>query len=508
MNPRFTKEFRPLLLPWSIAVCAGLVGPLLIHLVRIRVLHTGEFLSFVYALASFAFFACLLAIAAIPFGAEIQQGTLPLLMSQPFPRLQWWRNKFLTSVCGIATAIAVQAAAYVILLDAHFLTTAVESREQLAILCLFILPTLSSVGFWTLIGRSTLAGMVFTATAQLFVVGILSFIVERFGISSAGQIGIFVASGLVYSGFFFWLTWRKILNLEARQLVSEAKASAESLTAGGWRLDWLRCRSTSGFLNLIRKEIQLQRLIFIIAAILSASWLLAYVLTAMQPSRTTFAEIVFSLTLGAYIPLTALLAGCISLSEEKNLGLMTWELTLPISIRRQWAVKLAVGVAVWLLFGLVLPYVLTWLGLAVNSTRLLKDADAEFWLMVFAAGSGLFVASFWAMTLAVSVIRAVLAGILILVALSGAVAFGIWVAASLLGDMVLQSLSSPSFVCLLVISPMLIVLAQSLSQFRNLQSNRRVALERFGISVALTFFVVFGYFLLICILGLRVGEFT
>jgi len=499
MNRRLAKEFRAFLLPWCVAVCGGFVGPVLKLLISLKILHEGEFLGFVVGLATFAFMSCLLGIAAIPFGAEIQQSTLPLLLSQPIARSRLLGNKLVASLFGIVSALLL-----------NFLVGSLQfTAESWAVGCGFVIPTLASAAFWTLLARSTLGGMVFTASAQLVIVGVLSYVIERWGLSAAGQTGMFVGFGLVYSGLFGWLSWRKFLSFEVRQL-SEGKAGFDSLSAGGWRPDCLRCRSTSGLLNLLRKEIQLHRPLIIISVIFCALWALAYVLMAVQPSRTTYVEIIFALTIGAYIPLTAVLAGCISLSEEKNLGLTAWHLTFPVSMWRQWAIKLGVGFLAWLLLGLVLPYVLIRLGSAINSIRLLRDVDERIWLIIAVAvvGSSLFITTFWAMTLAMSAIRAVIGGVVLLMCLGGTVSLGVWVATLLLGDFILSSLSAGPIIALLIISPLLITLAQSLAQFGRLQSSRRIALEHSVMLVTLTFLTVLGYFLLISVLGLSVGKLT
>src|SRR5262245_66485199 len=42
--------------------------------------------------------------------------------------------------------------------------------------------------------------------------------------------------------------------------------------------------------------------------------------------------------------LTAVLAGALSLGEERTLGLHAWNMTQPVSVRRQWAIKLITAV--------------------------------------------------------------------------------------------------------------------------------------------------------------------
>ena len=55
---------------------------------------------------------------------------------------------------------------------------------------------------------------------------------------------------------------------------------------------------------------------------------------------------------------TAVLAGCLSLGEERSSGTHAWHLTLPVSARQQWLTKLLVALVGGVLCAVVLPAVL------------------------------------------------------------------------------------------------------------------------------------------------------
>jgi hypothetical protein len=310
----------------------------------------------------------------------------------------------------------------------------ISSSEITITACALFLPTLCSVSFWTLLARSTLGGMVFTVFSQLLVFGILSFISERFGLansklgirSMSAQTPIFALAGIVYCCMFLSLSWRKFSRLEVSQLSPGTLASSKSLTAQGFGMEWLRCRPTSGFLNLVRKEIQLQRPVFIIAGILCILWALACVYLLLQPLRTTFPEIVFALTIGFYIPLISFLAGSVSLGEEKNLAIVGWHLTFPVSIWRQWAVKLSVGLGIWLILGLLLPFALIKLGTTFSHARVIKELEFDSWLGISLFMTGVCALSFWAMTLFSNTVRAVIGSLVTVIALCSAGTFAFW----------------------------------------------------------------------------------
>jgi hypothetical protein len=395
MNLQLTKEFRSLLFPGCVAMVTAILMPLANFLIRVHVVGGGDFVSFVLGLVVFVFFSSLLAIAASPFGTEFHYRTLPLLVSQPIPRSRIWKHKLIAASTGIAFALlpvvfasllvhsGTPAATVPDVAVTTSITSAPEptpsaglspeqeiyqrrydinrpvihsppaipstpdviSASKISLsACALLLPTLCSVTFWTLLARSTLGGMVFTAFSQLFFFGILAFIVERLGLSDS-RLGIrdlsadtpvYALAGLIYCGIFFRLSWRKFSRLEVSQLLPDTLTGSNSLSAHGLRLEWLRCRPTSGLLNLARKEIQLQRPLFIIATIMLTLWLLTYAWQLLEPTRTTYPEIIFALTIGFYIPLVSLLAGSISLGEEKNLAIVGWHLSFPISVWRQW----------------------------------------------------------------------------------------------------------------------------------------------------------------------------
>lgn len=502
MNLQLSKELRALLLPWSVAAGAAVLLPLANFLAAAHWMDGGTFFEFVLGNVMFAFFTGLLAVAALPFGTEFQCRTLPLLLSQPIARSRMWKDKLVAGSLSIGIALLLLVL-FSFLAQQVFPSVfrivvskppGVTSEGEIALAaCALLLPTLGSAGYWTLVAGSTLGGMVFTASAQLVVAGLLGFAAERLGLSVPVQVAGVVAASCIYGAFFFWLTWRKISQLEVAQ---EGGTGSKSLVARGWRLDWLRCRPTTALLNLVRKEIQLQKPLFIIAGIVCAFWLLSYTLLILQPSRTNFAEVVFALTIGFYIPLTALLAGTVTLGEEKYLGLPAWSLTLPISIRRQWAVKLASGFLTWVILGLVLPFALSHLGGAISGLRAFNEMDPDSWLTFGLFTTALYAISFWAMTLFSNMVRAIIASIGMMALLCGAVALAVWIVIQL-GPGTFASDERWEKAASIGLGAMAVLLAliQSLVQFRRLQTSWKTVVKSSCTLIAFTFIEVFVYFL-------------
>lgn len=131
-------------------------------------------------------------------------------------------------------------------------------------------------------------------------------------------------------------------------------------------------RPRSGIEHLVRKEIRLQQPAFVVAFGLVVLWLVA---VAVVFTRSTvdkhFLLLLPVILLGLGIPL---LVGIVSTAEERSLGVHEWHLTLPVSARRLWTVKVLVALGVNALLGLLLPGLLahasSWLA---NDPRLVQE---------------------------------------------------------------------------------------------------------------------------------------
>jgi len=121
------------------------------------------------------------------------------------------------------------------------------------------------------------------------------------------------------------------------------------LTAGpevmpGALTDWMRRRPTGAVLNLMRKELRLLRPLWLISLLAALGWAcltLFGLLYERGYSRNFETAVVIVGVISTLM--IAILAGSLSLGEEKTSGTHAWNLTLPVSARRQWGVKLLVA---------------------------------------------------------------------------------------------------------------------------------------------------------------------
>jgi hypothetical protein len=205
-----------------------------------------------------------------------------------------------------------------------------------------------------------------------------------------------------------------------------------------------------------------------------------------------------------------LLAGCISLGEEKAIGLTAWHLTLPISAPRQWLLKLAVSATVATVLGLALPYLLacmTAIKTKVGLFYLMNEHDGG-WSLVLLVSGLMFVMSFWAVALLANTLRAALTSAISLAALFLCAGLAIG-SALLVGPLETPLLLLPvarfqlpldffskiqmaKYGMLASIAIVAIVsLIQSLAQFRRAQAPRRIILKYAAILAAAVFLIAF-----------------
>ena len=121
---------------------------------------------------------------------------------------------------------------------------------------------------------------------------------------------------------------------------------------------------------MVRKELHLQQLSFVVAAFHLVTT--GGVLLWLRVNPTVSTDVFFALT-GMYAAGLAMLIGSLASAEERHLGTIEWQLLLPISSRRQWAVKTAVVMALTLMLAVAVPaaYLHAMEGIAVRSEQLL-----------------------------------------------------------------------------------------------------------------------------------------
>jgi len=500
MNPRFAKEIHPLLFPWCVCALAGFAS-------LIGLFSQGALVSFLMSLPAFAFFGGCLLLAVLPFGSEFQHRTLPLLLAQPLDRSRLWREKFLTATAAVLALVVVYVG---ILIGMGERISLDDSLPYLG----FVVATICSAGLCALKARSIIGGIAFSICSQFLVLvgvsGITYFCYKLIGREPGRDewpiTMAYVAAGVTYSAFTLWLGWKTFVRMEVR----DAPASA-NVTLPGWMTPrklatLLRCQPVGGLRNLIRKELCLQKPIFTIAAIFGVCWFTTLLLFALRPLPSLWNGILNGLT-AVHVVIVVLLAGCVSLGEEKSLGLSAWHLTLPVSTRRQWIVKLAVSTGVLVLAGLVLPWLLSWmisLKTNVGLASIVSDNERIGLVWTLFVLLAVFAMSFWSASLWRDTVRSVVATVLSAMGVIALVIAAAWCSehffrqglqTDLIRHILIQLPDSPatriyvgiSAFTVVVLVAVLAALVQSLAQFRRTQTPNATKLKYSFILAALVF---------------------
>ena len=318
--------------------------------------------------AALAYTLACLWICANAFGSEFEHRTAGQLLVQPRSRGDLYREKL-----GVAGGIAGTAAVI------FFLTTSQSMAGDLHTLPLILgtlILGLASAPFFTLISRSTLAGFVFTLAAPMALYLILQTLLNVYHARvypdlvdrSREEKALLWAGGVIYLGATTLASWRVFKRLEWRE-GGAGGGSTPGLYAvtGAWDRwigrRWLGQAATA---QLIRKELRLHVVPWLVAGILVGLWGLSLLVrkwapeselgvAAANPSTVTLLAGIF----GAFV---VLVTGACAIAEERVLGTLEWQWTQPISMARQWRIKVGIATALALTLGLILPAALVWLG--------------------------------------------------------------------------------------------------------------------------------------------------
>jgi hypothetical protein len=297
-----------------------------------------------------------LALGAHSIGHEYAHRTLPLILAQPASRnriLAWKALVVLPMVLGL-TMIAGAC-----LRPAGFET--IWRADGLEALLVFAPLSAISVAPWlSMLGRGTLPGIVFT----MGIMGVLVIAGEFAATLTYGYRDRLVVE--LFKASLLWSTlpplcaaaaiaaWRQFGRLQALEGHRDLHIPAwlwpvqTGAVAGG-------VRRQHPFWMLLRKEIHLQQITFVVVAIYIVAWTALWALEHQAPDvpRLPLQQLT---TL--YLGLLAVLIGSVASAEERHLGTLPSELLLPVAAWKQWAIKAATAVGLALLLGIAVPWVL------------------------------------------------------------------------------------------------------------------------------------------------------
>ncbi len=361
MNIRLKKEFQSLFWPWLVAALIGLV-PVLSWM-----LPTSQFdQSFhgVYMLACVGFVLGTALLATLPFGEEFSLRTMSILLSHPVTRWQIWTEKLKITLI-LTVSIALLNA-----ISCLPLWGLIGSQLKLALA--FLVYTVCSGAFWVMFTRSTIGGTMLCLFSQAIAVVIVYVYTQTryfdIGIWDSRQDteGILLRISLVVSPAFLWLGWKLFSRLQDNGSTGlEIPLLATADTGGTTSMSWLRARPGSPRLNLLFKELSHFRPLWLMAYLFSALWIGMLLLSTFFPLKHALLSDTLNGFLALYATMVLVTSGCISLGEEKELGLHACNLALPIAWRRQWLLKISLASLIGLGCAVLLPLLLAQLEIFV-----------------------------------------------------------------------------------------------------------------------------------------------
>lgn len=434
---RLLKEARAIFWPWCAVIFAGAL-PLVL----------GSHAGWTEGIAEMAFFGGILLLAILPFGHEFQHRTLSLLLSQPVDRMEIWREKL------IVTSVAVLSAA---LAFTYGLRSVLQQNPKLwEFAGVYIITTIASAAFWTLFARSTIGGFALYGLALDLYLLFFVIVGRLLGYSTALNwdeiLGPNASSArsiacLFFAGVMVWLGRRKLARFQAT-----GGMAGDDLLAGQEVMPevfarWFRCRPAGAVLNLIRKELRLLRPLWQITMLALLVWtgLTMFGLVPKAGSNNNLPSAVKPVIAMGVIStlMLAILAGSLSLGEERTSGTHAWHMTLPVSARLQWLVKLLIALCAGVVCAVLLP------GLALIVGGFLFGSPLMFVDLNIGIGWMLYVllltfASFWSACAVNGTVRAAMWVFPMLGAIVFAGEFGAWVASGLM-DLALLRFDSSLF---------------------------------------------------------------
>jgi hypothetical protein len=399
---RILKEARPLLWPWCVVVVTAVL-PL------VQMLHSIAWISLV------GFVLGIPILATLSVGNEFQHQTLSLLLSQPINRMDIWREKL------AVTLVAVLLASLIFLLVGSGGRYQME-QHSLALAAAWIATIIASATFWTLFARSLVGGIVLNFGVPCFIVytvDMASWLRKPSPTVPTNVSAVIIVCFLIYAGVMLWLSRRVLAGFQA----TDGMAGDDLLTGGpavlpqAWA-GWLRCRPTGAVLNLFRKEIRLLRPVWLISLLAALGWACVTLLRLRHQGIMSEVFPIVLVSMAAISTLMiALLAGSLSLGEEKTSGTDAWNMTLPVSAALQWRIKLFMALFAGFAGAWLLPVLLIYKLRGPSDTLMGMDL-ATVWLIAVLT---LTFVSFWSACAENGMVRAVLwvLPVLVIIGLAG-----------------------------------------------------------------------------------------
>ena len=401
-----SKEIRALLPLWLGCVVLVWAGGL------------GD--AFSFRVGFIAYLVGSAALGALSVGHEYTNGTLPTLLSIPISRARMFAMKtaVLTFMLVLLASMAM-ARLPVTPLGRDLKDTALVGTLSF-LSSVFLAPWL------TMACRNVIAGAVFSLSLPAsLIVGS-----ELVALLVTGQV-----DSPAFQSFKMRVLWNSTAVLSVFGAVASWRAFMKLETTGTQRSEFRPTRfigrATSPAAasegshpghpvwNLVRKELRLQQLTFVVSGLFICGWITALLIRRLTGPRDIEAGLlILTVVHGAIV---ALLSGSLASAEERHLGVLESQVLMPVSMKRQWALKVGVVFGLCVLLAMVLPAALIWMSEGASFVKVNLPPAI---ILILLAGVALYVSS-----VSNSGVKALL--------ISGPAALSLLMLIPLLGDFVL-----------------------------------------------------------------------
>jgi len=288
--------------------------------------------------------ACVV-MAGSAFGTEYQHRTITLLLSQPIARSVIWRDKMLVLGAGMVASLGA------LLLCLAVRRPMIDGQNWLA-LALIPLCAFCGAPFWTLVLRQGIGGMVATVGFPSGIMAACMLVYVQSGSTNeTTMVAAMLSLLLIYCAVVYWLGYAKFKRLQALDAPSRELSLPAGLEDFLTRpLTKLSSRFRGPFATLLKKEFRLQQISFLLAGVCV---LIAVVGFCVATRRPDIAAGIVGGDLLLYVLILPLIAGAISVAEERGWGMAEWHLTLPPSALKQWSAKMLAALSTSLVLGLL-----------------------------------------------------------------------------------------------------------------------------------------------------------
>jgi hypothetical protein len=334
-STRILKEARALFWPWCAVTLAA----------TLSFVPSGYSIGQTLAkgIASLGFWLGMPLIATLAFGNEFQYQTLSLILTQPVDRMKIWRDKMLVVFVAVLSAAGVYALGY---------RDLISLGVQYAVLpFIWVVVTVGAAVSCTLLARSTVGGMILNFL-HVVVIALSTFAFDRFlgpePATEAVRLASFIAAAvaIVYGLIMVWIGRLMLARFQAKGTANNDLLASSPQAVRAAFSEFLRCSPDSPLSNLVVKEIRLLGPLWLLAILFS---LLLLCLAPLQwvPGNgvvQTNVPLIAGFIVFFYALISMLLAGCLSMGDERTLGTQLWHMTLPISAGLQWLIKLSMAI--------------------------------------------------------------------------------------------------------------------------------------------------------------------